>query len=48
MSVLPLLSNLKELGINIELIDSNLKIDAPEGILTPGLLNELKDNSINH
>ena len=43
MSVLPLLSRLEELDINIELAEGQLKIDAPRGKLTPGLIKELKD-----
>jgi amino acid adenylation domain-containing protein len=42
MSVLPLLLELKRLAINIELVDGQLKIDAPAGKLTPGLIEELK------
>jgi amino acid adenylation domain-containing protein len=42
MSVISLLSRLKESGVRVRLIDDNLKIHAPKGKLTPGLLAELK------
>jgi amino acid adenylation domain-containing protein len=43
MSVLPLLSRLEELDINIRLAEGQLKIDAPRGKLTPVLIKELED-----
>ena len=42
MRIIPLLSRLKELNITIRLIDGQLKINAPKGKLTPGLLEQLK------
>ncbi|MCX6584764.1 MAG: amino acid adenylation domain-containing protein [Candidatus Aminicenantes bacterium] len=43
MSVSQFLANLEELNVHIDIIDDKLKIRAPEGKLTPVLLNELKD-----
>ncbi len=43
MSVLSLLSRLKESGINLQLVDEHLRLNAPEEKLTPALINELKD-----
>ncbi len=42
MSIISLLTRLKELDIDIGLVDDNLKINAPEGALTPGLITQLK------
>jgi hypothetical protein len=42
MSIPHFLSELEALGINIELVDENLKIKAPEGVLKPDLISELK------
>ena len=42
MSVLPFLSKLEKLQINIQLLDNQLKIDAPRGKLTGDLVAELK------
>jgi len=41
--VLPLISRLKKLDIGIELVDDKLKFNAPEGVLTTGIINELKE-----
>ena len=41
--VLPLISRLKKLDIGIELVDDQLKLNAPEGVLTSGIISELKD-----
>ncbi|UCH93412.1 MAG: amino acid adenylation domain-containing protein, partial [Candidatus Aminicenantes bacterium] len=38
-----LIKNLKELQIDIRLIDNRLKVNAPKGVLTPALLSELKE-----
>ncbi|NIM12056.1 MAG: amino acid adenylation domain-containing protein [Candidatus Aminicenantes bacterium] len=43
MSIIRLLANLKSLGVSIQLQDDKLKIHAPKGKLTAGLLNELKE-----
>jgi len=43
MNVLPLLLKLEKLGLHIEVEDNQLKINAAEGILTPGLIDEIKD-----
>jgi amino acid adenylation domain-containing protein len=42
MNVLQLLSRLKESDIFIEVVDNRLKINAPEGTLTPDFLYEIK------
>jgi amino acid adenylation domain-containing protein len=42
MSVLPFLSKLEKLQINIQLLDNQLKIDAPRGNLTGDVVAELK------
>ena len=44
MSVLSLLTRLKELGVGISLEKDQLKINAPRGKLTPDLLADLKKN----
>jgi amino acid adenylation domain-containing protein len=44
MSVLNLLSRLKEQDIIVKVVDDKLNIDAPKGRLTPELINELKEN----
>jgi amino acid adenylation domain-containing protein len=44
MTVVSLLSRLKELEITVESIDDRLKINAPEGKLTPDLLEQLKEH----
>jgi len=43
MSILPFLSKLKELNVNIGTAKSNLIVRAPRGALTPALIDELKD-----
>ncbi|MCP5051523.1 MAG: amino acid adenylation domain-containing protein, partial [bacterium] len=43
MSILTYLLGVEKLDISIRLMDGKLKINAPEGRLTPALLNELKD-----
>jgi amino acid adenylation domain-containing protein len=43
MNILPLFARLETLGINLKLVDGRLKIDAPKGKLTPGLIDEIKD-----
>ncbi len=43
MSLAQFLTNLEELNVHIDVIDDKLKIQAPEGKLTPALINELKD-----
>jgi len=43
MSILRLFDRLEALGINIKLVDGQLKINAPKGKLTPILVDELKD-----
>ncbi len=42
MTILSLLAILKEKDVRLELIDNNLKIDAPRGALTPELISHLK------
>jgi len=44
MSILNLLSRLKDQDIIIKLVGDQLNIDAPKGRLTPTLINELKEN----
>jgi amino acid adenylation domain-containing protein len=41
---LDLLSRLKDRKINIHYVDGNLKVQAPPGTLTPGLISEIKEN----
>jgi amino acid adenylation domain-containing protein len=43
MSILQLFARLETLGINLKLVDGQLKINAPKGKLTPDLIDELKD-----
>jgi amino acid adenylation domain-containing protein len=43
MSILRLFDRLEELGVNLKLVDGQLKINAPKGKLTPILIDELKD-----
>jgi len=43
MSILPLFARLETLGIKLELVEGRLKINAPKGTLTPGLIDEIKD-----
>lgn len=43
MNTLDFLLGIKKSGINIQLVNDNLKLNAPEGKLTPGLLKELKE-----
>ncbi|UCH93464.1 MAG: amino acid adenylation domain-containing protein [Candidatus Aminicenantes bacterium] len=43
MSILRLFARLETLGINLKLVDGQLKINAPRGTLTPVLIDELKD-----
>jgi hypothetical protein len=43
MTILSLLATLKEKDVRLELLDNNLKIDAPRGALTPELINRLKE-----
>ncbi|MCP5108402.1 MAG: AMP-binding protein [bacterium] len=43
MSALSLLAKLKQLDISVELMEERLKINAPKGALTPGLVAELKE-----
>ncbi|MGE5343493.1 MAG: amino acid adenylation domain-containing protein [Candidatus Omnitrophota bacterium] len=43
MSMLDLFSRLKASGINLTIVDNNLKINAPKGALTAVLLSELKE-----
>jgi hypothetical protein len=41
--VFHLISRLKKLDIGIELVDDKIKFNAPKGVLTPGIINELKE-----
>ncbi|NLR62671.1 amino acid adenylation domain-containing protein [Chitinophaga varians] len=39
-----LLNELRKLGVQIQLVDSQLKINAPTGVLTPAYLDQIRDN----
>ncbi len=43
-NIFALLSTLKEKEVRLQLVDNNLKIDAPKGVLTPELITRLKEN----
>src|SRR3954465_1495556 len=44
MKVQTLLNELRKLGVQLQLVDSQLKINAPAGILTPDYIEQIKEN----
>ena len=43
ITIIDLITRLKKLQITVQLVNDQLKINAPKGTLTPGILDELKD-----
>jgi hypothetical protein len=43
----PILTDCSRLGVVIEVVGDNLKINAPKGALTPGFVTSLKARSLN-
>ena len=43
MNTLEFLSRLRELGVKLSVEDQKLRLNAPQGVLTPSLKTELKD-----
>ena len=46
MSLLNLFTRLEKLDISLELKGNKLEIDAPKGVLTADLVNELKEKKV--
>lgn len=44
MSILDLVSTLNELDISVQIVENRLEFEAPDGIMTPELIDEIKEN----